>query len=346
MRMSSQLKALGTMLIVMVVLALLPGFTVQADFGTNWTGQFFNTTDLTGSIVAISNYPSGINFTWPGKPTDGSGVELAAVNADNFSVRFTSVQTFQQGTYQFSVFMDDGARMFIDGVLVQDNFNPPAAGTTQTFSRDMTAGQHTLVVEFVEIGGAAVIQVQWFLGGATTTLTPGAPTGTPVPVTTGSVVQVRGLSVRTGPYLGASLIAIARPGTAYPVSARNMDEGIFTWYLITVGDQTGWASGRYLEITGDVNAIPIRASIFDQIDGEPFHGVTALPRAIMNFRRRPSTRVNILGKIPWGAEVELIGRTVQGGINRWFQVRYNGVVGWIFAPYVTVHGPLDAVPIR
>lgn len=345
MRISSRLKALAVLCAVAFVLALLPGFTVQAEFGTNWTGQFFNSTDLTGPIVAIANYPTGLNFTWPGKPSDGTGVELSAVNADNFSARFTSVQTFQQGTYTFSIFMDDGARMFIDGVLVKDNFNPPAAGTTQTFTRDMTAGQHTLVVEFVEIGGSAIIQVQWFLGGAVTG-TPGAPTGTPVPVTTGSVVQVRGLAVRTGPYLGASLITVARPGTAYPVSARNLDEGIFTWYLITVGNQTGWASGRYLQISGDVNSIPIAGSVFDQIDGEPWRGVVAIPRAVMNFRRKPSTRVGIIGKIPWGAETELIGRTVQGGLNRWFQVRYNGVVGWIYAPYVTVRGPLDAVPIR
>jgi uncharacterized protein YraI len=65
----------------------------------------------------------------------------------------------------------------------------------------------------------------------------------------------------------------------------------------------------------------------------------------MNLRVRPSTRTAIIGSIPWGAEVPLLNRTVQGGQNRWFQVRYEGRVGWIFAPYVSVRGDINAVPI-
>jgi uncharacterized protein YgiM (DUF1202 family) len=66
----------------------------------------------------------------------------------------------------------------------------------------------------------------------------------------------------------------------------------------------------------------------------------------MNLRRRPSERTQLLDKVPWGAEVPVIGRTVQGGKSFWLQVRYNGKVGWIFAPFVGTRGILDAVPVR
>jgi hypothetical protein len=199
-------------------------------------------------------------------------------------------------------------------------------------------------------------------------------------IITAQVVRVRGLSVRTGPYLGGTFITAARPGNNYGVIARNRDEGIYTWYLLNVplGQQTsstdtevivvdvtaipgvptsaptpvaqqyiqGWSSGRYLELTGDPNTVPIRTTIFDQIDGATEVGVLAIPRAPMNLRRRPSTRTQVLAQVPWGAVVPIIGRTIQGPDNFWLQVRYDNMVGWIFAPYVTIRGDVDTVPIR
>ncbi|NWF67617.1 MAG: SH3 domain-containing protein [Chloroflexi bacterium] len=187
---------------------------------------------------------------------------------------------------------------------------------------------------------------------------------------TAEVVNVRGLSLRTGPYLGATFIQALRPGTQFAVVARNRDEGIYTWYQLRVpigqplatpdplataipgvapvAQQftTGWASGRYLQLSGDANAIPLQATIFDQIDGAADVGVLAIPRAPMNLRRRPSTRTQVLAEVPWGGVVPLIGRTVQGGENFWLQVRYNNFVGWIYAPFVSIEGDVDAVPIR
>jgi uncharacterized protein YraI len=160
------------------------------------------------------------------------------------------------------------------------------------------------------------------------------------------VGSVKGLALRTGPYLGASLISVIRPGQTYSPIARNKDEGVYNWYLITVNGKTGWASGRYLQITGDPNSVPLQSSIFEQIDGAPDVGVRASPRSVMNFRRRPSRRATLLGQIPWGADLQLIGRTIQAGNNFWFQVRYKGQVGWIYAPFVSTYGDINNVPIR
>ncbi|MDZ4771357.1 MAG: SH3 domain-containing protein, partial [Chloroflexota bacterium] len=161
-----------------------------------------------------------------------------------------------------------------------------------------------------------------------------------------SVQGARGLALRTGPYTGASFITTLSGGTGYPVLARNRDEGIYTWYKLRVGEREGWASGRYIQTSVDPNTLPLEGSVFDSIDNAADVNARAYPRAVMNMRARPSVRVNQVGSIPWGDEAILIGRTVQAGTNRWLQVRYNGVVGWIDARYVTVAGEVFQVPIR
>jgi uncharacterized protein YraI len=220
---------------------------------------------------------------------------------------------------------------------------------TNNVTRDMTAGNHTITVDYFDGTQNASIQVQWFLQGGSITTTPGVfttpvPAATAVPALTVSVTT-RGLSLRTGPYLGASFIGVARPGTAYVPTARNNDEGQYTWFRITVGERTGWSSGRYLTVTGDPNSVPQVSTVFEQIDGAPDLGVTGVPRAFMNFRRRPSQRAGAIGQIPWGDVVQIIGRTRQGGSDFWYQVRWNGQVGWIFAPFVRVDGDINLVPI-
>lgn len=336
---------LGAIALLLAALALLPGLvSAQATFGVNWAGTFFNSTNFTGPIAAFENYPNGLNFNWgAGKPLNASGVELAAVNADNFSVRFDSAQNFPTGgDYTFFGFVDDQIRIFVDGV---EAFNTGVPGN-YSFVRNVAAGTHTLRVEYVEISSTAIIQFQWQLGA--TPGVPGVATGTPAPSgPIANVVFVRGLSLRTGPYLGASFIAVLRPDNQYFVSGKNTDEGgPYTWYRVTTGERTGWASGRYLTLNVDPATIPVVTSVFQEIDGAPDTSVIAIPRAIMNFRRRPSVRSQRLGQIPWGAEVQLLGRTIQAGKNHWFQVRYNGQVGWIFAPYVGWRGNIDFVPVR
>lgn len=324
-----------------LMLVLSPGWvSAQASFGSNWFGEFFNTPDFTGAVVATVNYPGGLNFNWPGRPLDANNQEIVAVNPDNFSARFQTTENFlQTGSYTFFGFVDDRIRVYIDGIQVYSQDVPG----NFSFVRSMTAGIHSLRVDFVELTDTAILQFQWQPGGEVT-----QPTAEPAPTgPMGMVVNVRGLSLRSGPYLGASFIGVLRPDNAYVVSGKNNDEGGgFTWYRVTAGERTGWSSGRYLTVTGDQNAIPELTTVFQELGNPPDTGVVAIPRAIMNLRVRPSIRSARIAQVPWGAEVPLLTRTVQGGQNFWFQVRYQGQVGWIFAPYVSVRGNIDAVPIR
>src|SRR5215216_2177391 len=162
-------RAAALMIIAaLLLLVMMPLLSVQAESGTNWNATYYNTNDLSGPVVYTEVLPSGINVNW------GIGSPAPAVNADNFSARFTSVQNFSGGIYEFRISSDDGVRLYIDGVLVMDHFFARVL-TTDTFQQTLTAGTHSLTVEYVEFIDQAAIQFQWFqvAGGGTPGLTPG-----------------------------------------------------------------------------------------------------------------------------------------------------------------------------
>lgn len=337
-------KSLFAVLCLSLFALIVPRMVVeaQATFGTNWTAQFFPSTNFTGSPVAAS-YPNGLNFIWNGIPTQSDNITPVAGFglSDNFSVRFASAQNFPQaGNYQFFGQADDQIKIFIDGIEVLNQAVPGSFVVNFTI---VTAGSHTLTVELVELTSTAIIQFQWqFTGAAPPPGATAVPTQPQGPF--GQVVYVRGLSLRSGPYLGASFIAVLRPQTQYPVRAMNNDEGGgYTWYKVINGDQVGWASGRYLIVDGPV---PEEGTVFQTLVNPPDLGVIGVPNAFMNLRVRPSVRSPRIGQVAWGDEVSVIGRTIQGGRSHWYQVRYNGLVGWIYAPYVRIiRGGLGLVPV-
>lgn len=350
---------IAVLIMVTLIIAIVPMFTVQADYGTNWTGTFFPNKDLAGTGTQIVGI-NGLNFNWDKGQPNVNGATIPLANCpdsptciDNFSARFTSTQNLTPGQYNFVVSSDDGVRLYVNGGLVLDKYFGRAL-TTDTISVTIATSPVNLTVEYFEGVDLAILQVQWFLvsGGATAfpgqTLVYGTPgvIATAVPPFTVQVSGVKAEALRTGPYLGASMIGEVAAGNPLTPLARNKDEGIYNWYLVNTGTKTGWISGRYVTITGDLNSIPLQSTVFEQIDGAPDVGVLAIPRAVMNLRKRPSIRSAKIGEIPWGAETALIGRTVQGGRNFWLQVRVDGQVGWIAAPWVTIRGDVNAVPIR
>lgn len=360
--------------VVMIILAAVPMLTVRADYGVNWQATFFNRPDLSGTGVGPISVPSGLNFTWLDNPPNINGVTVpisgcqsvapatpSSTNPsgsspacnDFFSARFVSSQYITPGVYNFAVSSDDGVRVIVNGETIIDQFIGRVL-STDTRTVTIQSSPVNITVEYFEGYGDATLQVQWFLvsGGATAypgqTLVYGTPAAvtTAVPPFTIQVAGVKAEALRTGPYLGASLIGEVGAGTPVTPLARNKDEGIYNWYLVNTGTKTGWISGRYVSIEGDLNSVPLQSTIFEQIDGAPDVGVQGIPRAVMNLRKRPSIRSARLSQIPWGAETVIIGRTIQGGRNFWLQVRYGDQVGWIFAAYVTIHGDINGVPIR
>ncbi|MHC4091443.1 MAG: glycoside hydrolase domain-containing protein, partial [Planctomycetota bacterium] len=137
----------------------------------HWKGRYFNNVSLSGSPVMVRNDGTGsLNFDWgSGSPSGACGVP-----ANKFSVRWTRTAYFNAGMYQFSVTSDDGFRLYVDGVL-QLNAWIDQGPTTYTKNVALSAGNHTIKMEYYENGGGAVAKLSWKV---VSSLTGGEPKGT------------------------------------------------------------------------------------------------------------------------------------------------------------------------
>jgi uncharacterized protein YraI len=329
------------------------------DFGANpWTSQFYNSTSVgTGPVPgATPTYTAGVNFNWGvGQPTDGSGVPLAGVPADNFSAVFTSTQTFQAATYRFTALADDQVRVFING---QQVINGTAPNVSQTADVVMPGGVALVRVEFVEFTGPAFVQVQWTLTGAGGgVVTPGGPTVTPAPTVvptrtplpsipagsiTATVIRASVLNIRDSPSLGGGRIGRILRGDTYRVIGR--DDGA-RWFLLQLGGYQGWAFGYYLYIPQNEFSPPIVSgnSILG-LAGQPDTGVRIQTHATLRLREAPTVASRQIGRVTWGAFVPVIGRNAHGD---WLQVVWKNTVGWVYAPFTDLRaGNMANVPVR
>lgn len=96
-----------------------------------------------------------VNFDWgQGSPAPGIGV-------DKFVVRFSSIQTFENGVYKIQTTTDDGVRVYIDGELVIDNWTDHGS-TIDEFTYTLN-GEHEVVMEYYENGWDAVCVLDFLL---------------------------------------------------------------------------------------------------------------------------------------------------------------------------------------
>ncbi len=114
-----------------------------------WVGQYYSNVSLTG-LPDVCRDDASINFNW------GSGSPDPVIPSDYFSARWTRTQKFNAGTYTFALGTDDGGRLYIDGTLVIDRWVDQGYPSPQPSAAvKLTAGNHTLVVEYYERGGLA-----------------------------------------------------------------------------------------------------------------------------------------------------------------------------------------------
>ena len=352
-RYTNPLMLLGILLFA-TVLGFVQIQSVEAQAGVPWTALFYSNNDFTGNSQLVS-YTNGLSQNWgAGPPTDpnNNGLVVPGIPANNFSARFSSNTTIIGGLYEFIVVADGGVRLTVNGQSLIDDIGNTGPKTYSAIA-NLATGAYLLVLDYVDYSGDALIQVNWLI----TDGTPTAGSGI-APTAQGEVVQVRGLSLRNGPFLGATMLRVARPGVIYPVLARNTQEGLFTWYLIQYDPETqGWVSGRYFAITeGIAENLPVINVDEYTTAYDPPGLVTGVARSNMNFRAFPTERALRIAEVPqlpWGAYVEILARTRQGGFDFWYMVRYtvpdtsNSYVGWIYAPFVDIvpgSDPIDTIP--
>jgi alpha-D-xyloside xylohydrolase len=127
------------------------------------TAEYFNGQDLKNAVAA--RIDPQVDFDWKAAPIAGLGQE-------NFSVRWTGfVQAEGGGEYTFTTTSDDGARLWIDGKQVIDDWNIHAARVDRAMVRLAPHSRHSVRMEYFQGTRDAVARLGWRPPGHSETLT-------------------------------------------------------------------------------------------------------------------------------------------------------------------------------
>lgn len=145
------LKRSGLRFGLLALLLLLVAQPVLAQEG--WKAEFYKNPYLLGDPVI--QQIDRVNFDWGlWKPFDDFPV-------DYFSARFTTFRYFDAGLYRLSILADDSVRVMVDGNIVIDSFNPPRPGSLLTADVTLTAGHHSIQIDYRENILTAYISFDW-----------------------------------------------------------------------------------------------------------------------------------------------------------------------------------------
>ncbi len=114
-----------------------------------WATEFFANVTLSG-FATVRRCSADPATSWGGDSPTGVG-------PDNWSGRFTKAQTFTAGTYTFATNCNDGCRLWLDGVVLIDQWADRAAAQPFTATAAVTAGTHTIYLEMYDRTGPAAI---------------------------------------------------------------------------------------------------------------------------------------------------------------------------------------------
>ena len=131
----------------------------------DWRAEYFDNAFLEGEPDLVRN-DRAVSFDW------GAGAPAPWLPANDFSVRWTRMQTFAAGWHRFALEVDDGMRVYLDGALLIDQWRE---GAVRSVDRVVwvDAGRHELRVEYYERAGGALARF--------TSAPSAAPTITPAP---------------------------------------------------------------------------------------------------------------------------------------------------------------------
>jgi PKD repeat protein len=145
------------------------GDVTAASEGT-YTAEYFANGTLAGAPV-LTREEDAVEHDW------GGGSPGDTVPADGFSARWSKTLTLDDaGPYAFTVTSDDGFRLFVDGEPVLDKWFLQGP-TTYSRIRQLTSGEHRIVLEYLESKGDAVARLHY----EPTTEPPQPPPPTPEP---------------------------------------------------------------------------------------------------------------------------------------------------------------------
>lgn len=164
----------------------------------------------------------------------------------------------------------------------------------------------------------------------------GAPQGVTI------LVNRDGVNVRLFPAIGADVIGFVNAGWRAPATGRSPDN---EWIRIDFNGEEGWIGFPVINLFGDLNALPVRDPRTIPYGGfeAPRSGRTSASGPVsgrladsgLRVRAGPSRAYPVLANAPRYTVFPLLGRTIN---NAWFQVNFDGTLGWVAARFVEIQG--------
>jgi hypothetical protein len=124
--------------------------------GTGLYGEYFAAINL--SQRRFSRTDATVDFNW------GAGSPDPRIPSDNFSARWTGwVQPKVTGVHTFHVMGDDGVRLWVNDVLIIDQWqdNPGTEFSEPSNTRLVAGEKYDIKLEYFEHGGSAAVRLSW-----------------------------------------------------------------------------------------------------------------------------------------------------------------------------------------
>jgi len=142
-------------------------FFQPVDFTVNWYSYDFKNHDpiKTGQIIP-PNYrlrafktekTNKLDYAW------WDGIKTDEGQVKNFVTSASGSAVFEKGTYELGVTWDDAVRVYVDGKLVVDEWNPSLYKFDESPHKTVKLqldGKHFITVEHVELGGFATLSLK------------------------------------------------------------------------------------------------------------------------------------------------------------------------------------------
>jgi prepilin-type N-terminal cleavage/methylation domain-containing protein len=139
----------------------------SGSVGSGLSGQYFQNDNFTQLV--FNQIDLNIDFSWG----EGSPDEL--IDENTFSVRFTGqIEAPTSGEYTFFVQSDEGARLWVDDVLIVDDWGTPGFSEKSGRADLLSGKKYDIRLEYYENFGAASLRLLWYPPGSVKQIVPTA----------------------------------------------------------------------------------------------------------------------------------------------------------------------------
>jgi hypothetical protein len=133
-------------------LGITPTNTPTLAYEAQWRGDYYNNEELSGNPVATRE-DAALNFHWDGQEP------ITGVSWEHWSARWTATLCFEKGPVTFYLRYDDSAKLYVDGVLIEDTTDNPS---NETWIPYEASGCNEIVVEYRQGTGGSYLKVGWY----------------------------------------------------------------------------------------------------------------------------------------------------------------------------------------